>query len=101
MTIHPAPFAPTIDGRKFERQPSNDMHATVHHLVMTAANGLLQMFDQEKQLFCYRLKTTDRGMVREGTSRRYSLITLLGLHQLEQAGLPSPINTEAVLTALS
>jgi len=101
MTIHPKPFAPTIDARQIGRQPSNDVHATVQHLVMTAVAGLLQMFDQQRQLFCYRLKTTERGLVREGISRRYSVITLLGLHQLEQAGLTSPIATEAVRNALT
>jgi hypothetical protein len=66
-----------------------------------AATGVVQMFDQQRQLFCYRLKTTDRGLVRDGISRRYSVITLLGLHQLKQAGMTSPIDTESVLKALS
>jgi len=73
----------------------------VQHLVAAAEAGVVQMFDREKQLFCYRLKKTDRGLVREGLSRRYTVITLLGLHQFEHAGFASPIDTKPVLQNLS
>ena len=72
----------------------------VQHLVAAAAAGVVQMFDRDRQLFCYRLKKTDRGLVQEGLSGRYTVITLLGLHQLEQAGFASPIDTKPVLKAL-
>ncbi len=58
------------------------------------------MFDQQKQLFCYSLKKTDDGMVREGLSPRYTMMTLMGLHRLEEAGGTSPIEIAPVLKAL-
>jgi hypothetical protein len=58
------------------------------------------MFDPHSRLFCYRLKRTERGLVQEGLSRRYTIITLLGLSRLEQGGIPSPIETKPVLEGL-
>jgi hypothetical protein len=63
----------------------------VQGLVASAAAGLIQMFDAERQLFCAKIIRTERGLKREGISRRYTLITLMGLHRLELAGQASPI----------
>lgn len=81
-------------------QPWEEARSSVPYLKTLAVNGLLQMFDPEKQLFCRRLKHTDRGLVREGTSHRYTLIALLGLHQLEASGKASPIAIKPVLKGL-
>jgi len=90
-----------IDGRSCGSQLPDTMYSAVQYLVARAAVGLVQMFDRERQLFCYRLKKTDRGLVQEGISRRYTVIALLGLHQFEQAGFASPIDTKPVLQVLS
>ena len=65
-----------------------------------AANGLVPMFDAERQLFCFRLKRTRHGMVQEGHSPRYTIIALLGLHRYQAPGLCSRIDTGAVLAGL-
>src|SRR6185369_1503439 len=69
-------------------------------LVEVAAKGLLPMFDQDAGQFCHRLIRTDKGLVREGISLRYTIITLLGLHRLEENGIVPPIRLYPVLEGL-
>jgi len=54
------------------------------------------MFDSDKQLFCYRLRHTKAGLVREGVSRRYTTMSLLGLQALKKAGVECPFDTDTV-----
>jgi hypothetical protein len=78
----------------------------IQALIASAAAGLVPMFDAQKQLFCARLIQSElgqsesgqsqsaisaRGMVQDGISHRYTLITLMGLHRMEHAGTASPI----------
>ena len=100
MTSYPETSAPMTSGRPCVAQSLDAVQSTVPRLVRAAAAGVVQMFDRTRQLFCYRLKKTDRGLVQEGISRRYTVITLLGLHRFEQAGFASPIDTKPVLRAL-
>ncbi|MGA9882413.1 MAG: hypothetical protein WBQ34_01710 [Candidatus Acidiferrales bacterium] len=79
---------------------SADFQRIVHSLNRLAVKGLVPMFDAAKQLFCFKLKRTESGLVQEGISHRYSVITLMGLHRLEQSGTASPINIQNVLNAL-
>jgi hypothetical protein len=58
------------------------------------------MFDADKQLFCHRLLRTELGLVREGLSPRYTIMTLLGLRELELAGMDSPFDTQAIYASL-
>ncbi|MGC2331971.1 MAG: hypothetical protein WA581_10995 [Candidatus Acidiferrales bacterium] len=73
----------------------------IRKLNLLAARGLVQMFDAEKQLFCHRLVRTERGLVREGLSPRYTIMTLLGLRELEQAGGTSPFDTQVIYESLA
>jgi hypothetical protein len=54
------------------------------------------MFDKEKQLFCYRLVRTNQGLVSEGLSPRYTIMTLLGLRELERTGARIPFDTNEI-----
>lgn len=54
------------------------------------------MFDADKQQFCHRLLRTEKGIVREGLSPRYTIMTLLGLRELELAKIDSPFDTKAI-----
>jgi hypothetical protein len=74
--------------------------AVVDRFVELAVHGLAPMLDRQRQLFCYRLKKTDQGMVQEGISYRYTAMTLMGLHRLQQAGATSPFDTKSILEAL-
>jgi hypothetical protein len=81
-------------------QTSEDIQGTIRRLTALAVNGLVSMFDAEKQLFCFKLKRTANGAVREGISRRYTMITLMGLHRLEESGGSSPIQIKPVFELL-
>ena len=69
-------------------------------LVELAIRGLEAMYDEEKALFCYRLKQTRVANVKEGISQRYTVMTLLGLLRAEAAGYRSPIDISATVDAL-
>jgi hypothetical protein len=56
-----------------------------------AASGLPQMFDPERQLFSHTMLRQDGKLVSIGASHRYTMMTLLGLHRLEQSGEMSPV----------
>jgi hypothetical protein len=82
------------------RSSAQDLHSArqphqtaqdVQALVASATAGLLPMFNESKQLFCDRTILSESGMMHQGLSPRYTLITLMGLHRLEQSGHPSPI----------
>src|SRR5580658_4098753 len=88
------------DARNAQAPRSHEAQATINRFVALAVRGLVPMFDQQKQLFCYSLKKTDAGLVREGLSPRYTMMTLMGLHRLEEAGGTSPIAIKPVLQAL-
>ncbi len=79
---------------------SNQNRETVERFVALAIRGLVPMFDRQKQLFCYTLKKSGDRMVPEGISQRYTMMTLMGLHRLEQAGVASPFDQERILQAL-
>jgi len=83
-----------------KHQAHSSSNPTVARFVGLAMGGLAQMFDEPRQLFCYRLKKTNHGLIREGISWRYTAITLLGLHRLEEAGRLSSIDPKPVLQAL-
>ena len=69
-------------------------------LVELAIRGLEAMYDEEKALFCHRLKQTPSGNIKEGISQRYTVMTLLGLLRAEAAGYRSPIDISATIDAL-
>jgi hypothetical protein len=89
-----------IGSEPFQVRPSDEAQRIVHQLNGLAVDGLVQMFDFKKHLFCHKFKETERGLVREGVSRRYTMIALLGLHRLEASGVSSPIGISSVLDGL-
>ena len=72
----------------------------IGQIVELALKGLSNMYDKERKLFCYRVRPTSNGIIREGVSRRYTIISLLGLHRYESHGGQSPIDIQATLAAL-
>jgi hypothetical protein len=65
-----------------------------------AAAGLVAMLDPERQIFCDVYNRTEKGMIRERLSPRYTMMTLLGLHRYERSGRRSPVAIAPVLDAL-
>jgi hypothetical protein len=66
-----------------------------------SVRGLVPMFVAEKQIFCFRLVRTSQGMVSEGISPRYTIMTLLGLRELERTGARTPFDTNAIFASFS
>jgi len=89
-----------INGKASPAQQSDEVQAKVQHFIQLAVQGLVPMFDQQRQIFCHRLKKTEHGLVQEGLSPRYTMMTLMGLHRFEEAGGTSPIDARPVLEAL-
>lgn len=72
----------------------------VSELCDLAVSGLAPMVDPEKQLFCDVYNRTDSGMIREGLSYRYTMMTLLGLHRYQVSGRHLPVEMTPILDAL-
>jgi len=89
-----------IDTRIATTPQTQTDRVTVSRFIELAVRGLVPMFDPQRQLFYYKLKRTDHRIVPEGISQRYTMMTLMGLHRLEQAGAVSPFDREAILKAL-
>lgn len=77
-----------------------DMGRIIERLTILAAQGLPQMLDPQAQLFCFKLNKTERGMVREGVSHRYTMMTLMGLKRLEESSVSSSVPIAPVLDKL-
>ena len=77
-----------------------DMNRAIERLTALATEGLPQMLDPDRQLFCFKLRKADRGMIREGISHRYTMMTLMGLKRLEESGVSSPIPIAPVFDKL-
>jgi hypothetical protein len=77
-----------------------DARLQVPELIRLALRGLSDMFDENRRLFCFRMVSDERGMVREGISHRYTLISLLGLHQAQLAGHQSPVDIRLTIQEL-
>jgi hypothetical protein len=65
-----------------------------------AAGGLMKMYDPQVGLFCRRLTRRASGLAAEGISPQYTIITLLGLSELQKAGIQSPIQIQQTFRML-
>lgn len=81
--------------------PQCEGKGIVPDLIELAAEGLVKMYDPTRGLFCYRMHDPESGkLVREGISRRYTIITLIGLSRLEDGGIRSPIDIRSTIDQL-
>ena len=58
------------------------------------------MVDPEKQIFCDIYGQSKQGLVREGLSPRYTMMSLLGLQRYQLSGRQSPISIHGTLEHL-
>ena len=72
--------------------PKVDLNA----LIELAVRGLIPMFDQKNQLFCHSRVLTPGGIELQGLSPRYTIMTLMGFHELEKAGGTSPFRLDEI-----
>lgn len=75
-------------------------HSNTEELLNLALSGLIPMFNPEGQLFCSRRWLSRTGLVNEGLSRRYTMISLLGVMQSEVNGRPPLLDHRAILRGL-
>jgi hypothetical protein len=61
--------------------------AEIEQLLDIAVRGLHRMFDEKAGLFCDRLVKDGGGWKQQGISPRYSMMSYLGLHEAEKAGM--------------
>ena len=97
---NPATGDQLITGQAVESLQACPANPHVGRLCELALNGLVPMFNPEKQLFCFTRKRTPQGLVQQGLSRRYTIMALLGIRKCEAAGLSSSINIAPVLEGL-
>jgi hypothetical protein len=94
------PASTTIKLNPYSQQNSSNLSGPatpdVCELNRLAMRGLVPMFDAQKQLFSYRLLRTDTGLVNEGLSERYTIMTLLGLREVERTGVRTPFDVDGI-----
>ena len=61
-----------------------------------ALRSLLSLFDEEENLFVQCHSQTENGFQREETSRKHTIIALLGLHHLAGSGEALPMDVSAI-----
>jgi hypothetical protein len=74
-------------------------HPDIAELKRQALEGLVPMLDPAKRAFCARLVETAQSLVPEGISQRYTIMTILGLHEIDHAGGQSLFDTKALFEA--
>ena len=84
----------------FEKTRRGANKNQIQSLLELSLKGLMPMFYSEEKVFCYRLLRTQKGLVKEGVSHRYTLMTLMGLFKAEAAGFESPIKIHDVFDRL-
>jgi hypothetical protein len=77
-----------------------DTLTQIARLNQSVVTGLVSMFDPERKLFCHRLRQSERGLVREGISHRYTMIALLGLQRLRAEGVSFSLDIPSILQVL-
>jgi hypothetical protein len=99
------PVSSTLKSNSSLQQNFSGLPGTVNpdlcELNRMSVQGLVPMFVPEKQLFCFRLVRTNQGMVSEGLSPRYTIMTLLGLRELERTGARTPFDLNAIYASLA
>jgi hypothetical protein len=69
-------------------------------LIHLSVRGLQNMYNEEENLFSLRAHRKEQGIQNVGLSRRYTLISLIGLNELEKRGGRSPINVPDALSRI-
>jgi hypothetical protein len=61
-----------------------------------ALRALVLLFEEKEKLFSRRVTLTDDGFHREGTSRKRTIIALLGLQRLAESGEAPPVDVASI-----
>jgi hypothetical protein len=77
-----------------------DCRPDIPALNSLALRSLVSLFDEKEQLFHRSIALTNKGFRREATSRRRSIIVLLGLQRLLESGESQPLDVELIRDAI-
>jgi hypothetical protein len=77
-----------------------DSRQIIHQLNEMALRGLPRMFNAEKGLFCYKLKKSGSSLAQEGLSHRYTMMTLMGFHRVQENGGIAPLAIQPIFQSL-
>ena len=65
-----------------------------------ALRSLVSLFEEKEKLFSRCITLTKHGFHREGTSRRRTIIALLGLQRLAESGGGAPVDVTSIRDAV-
>jgi hypothetical protein len=83
-------------------QPTGNVHGTgpgatdIPTLNSLALRSLVSFFDERTQLFRERITPGANGFGRDETSRKHTIVALLGLHRLTEAGAAQPFDISTI-----
>jgi len=85
----------TVPGRGNLR-PDVVSPADIPALNSLALQSLVSLFDEKEQLFFKRMALSGDGYRRDETSRKHTMVALLGLHRLAESGGTQPFDTASI-----
>lgn len=94
----PGPFLESVsvpertDASAENSRPALDIPA----LNALALRSIVSLFEEKERLFSRRVTLTESGFYREGTSRKGTVIALLGLERLVQSGEAAPVDVASI-----
>lgn len=97
------PFVQAVGGQKVPRTApisSKGSCVDIPSLNALALRSLVSLFEAKESLFCRCAAITKDGFHQERTSRKRTIIALLGLRRLEQSGASQPFDLGSIRNAL-
>jgi hypothetical protein len=93
------PFGKTISLRQRieSHAGSSGRQPDIPALNALALRSLLSLFEEKEKLFSRRVTLTKDGFHREGTSRKRTIIALLGLQRLSESGEAPPVDLASII----
>jgi hypothetical protein len=98
----PRPLVETPPVQEQIAGPKNSCgsHLDIPALNALALRSLVSLFEEREKLFSRRVILTEDGCHREGTSRKRTIIALLGLQRLAESGVAPPVDIASIRDAL-
>jgi hypothetical protein len=81
-------------------RPDSRSQPDIPALNSLALRSLVSLFDEKAKLFSRRVTLTEEGIHREGTSRKHTIIALLGLQRLAESVGTQPFDVASIRDAI-
>jgi len=100
--MSPRTFFETVSVQERAGVPPDkgDPQTDIPALNSLALRSLVSLFDEKERLFSQRVTLTQEGFHREGTSRKRTIIALLGLQRLAESGVTQPFDVASIRDAI-